>query len=165
MGQYAKYAKKAKKLSAKATRVIPAKSIVTAGWVRFKCRFGCDGYGQTLTCPPYSPSPEETKDLIADYKYALLIRGDEHVSISNIVAVLEKELFLDGYYKAVGMGAGPCQLCVKCPRSCRHPEKARPSMEACGIDVYSTVRANGFPIEVLKGPSCKGNYYGIVLIE
>lgn len=165
MKKYTKYAKRAKELGAKEAKGIPAKSIVTAEWVRFKCRFGCDGYGQTLTCPPYSPAPEETKRTLSDYEYALLIHGDEHTDVSEIVATLEKEIFLDGHYKALAMGAGPCQLCAKCPKFCRHPEEARPSMEACGIDVYSTVRANGFPIEVLKTPSCKGNYYGIVLIE
>ncbi|MCK9432273.1 MAG: DUF2284 domain-containing protein [Candidatus Omnitrophica bacterium] len=38
-------------------------------------------------------------------------------------------------------------------------------MEACGIDVYSTVKNNGYPIKVLKDGNCKGNYYGVVLIE
>jgi hypothetical protein len=38
-------------------------------------------------------------------------------------------------------------------------------MEACGIDVYATVRANGYPIKVVKTYDCKGNYYGVVLIE
>ena len=38
-------------------------------------------------------------------------------------------------------------------------------MEACGIDVYTTVRANGFPINVVKDSGCSENYYGLVLIE
>lgn len=38
-------------------------------------------------------------------------------------------------------------------------------MEACGIDVFTTVRANGFPIKVVKEPNCKANYYSLVLIE
>jgi hypothetical protein len=38
-------------------------------------------------------------------------------------------------------------------------------MEACGIDVFATVRANGFAIEVLRDESCRGNYYGLVLID
>lgn len=46
-----------------------------------------------------------------------------------------------------------------------HPEKARPSMEACGIDVYETARVNGYPINVLKDKSCTGNYFGLVLLE
>ncbi len=48
---------------------------------------------------------------------------------------------------------------------CVHPEEARPSMESCGIDVYVTVRNNGFFIEVLEDESCQPNRYAIVLIE
>jgi len=56
--------------------------------------------------------------------------------------------------------------CSACPgEGCRHPEKARPSMEACGIDVYATARGNGFPIEVVKDETDDQNYYGVVLIE
>jgi predicted metal-binding protein len=163
--KYDKYVKKAKKLKVRDAAIIPAGSVVTAEWVRLKCQFGCGGYGKTLTCPPYSPTPEQTRRMLADYRHGLLIHGDEHTHISEIVAELEREIFLDGYHKAFGMGSGPCDLCDRCPKSCRYPEKARPSMEASGIDVFSTVRANGFPIEVLKTETCEGNYYGLVLIE
>ncbi|MBL7084557.1 MAG: DUF2284 domain-containing protein [Candidatus Omnitrophica bacterium] len=165
MKKYAEYIKKAKRLKVKDAKIIPAKSIVTAEWVRRKCQFGCEGYGWRLTCPPYSPTPEQTRRMLTHYKYGLLVHGDEHTDISRIISVLERNIFLDGYQKAFAMGAGPCSLCVKCAKSCKHPEKARPAMEACGIDVFTTVRANGFPIEVLKTSSCKGNYYGVVLIE
>jgi len=61
------------------------------------------------------------------------------------------------------MGSGPCNLCDRCGKFCRYPSQARPSMEACGIDVFNTVRANGFAIEVLRTTSCEANYYGVVL--
>ena len=35
----------------------------------------------------------------------------------------------------------------------------------CGVDVYQTVRNNGFPIEVVTDRSCAQYYYGVVLIE
>jgi hypothetical protein len=38
-------------------------------------------------------------------------------------------------------------------------------MEACGIDVYATVRANGYPIAVVKDQGDDANYYGLVLVE
>jgi len=38
-------------------------------------------------------------------------------------------------------------------------------MEACGIDVSATVRANGYPIEAVKDCSFDADYYGLVLIE
>lgn len=165
MRRFAKYIKRAKELGAIEAKVISAKTIVVAEWVRMKCQFGCDGFGQSLTCPPYSPTPDLTRRMLTYYKYALLVHGDEYTDIHAIVPKLEREVFLCGYFKAFGMGAGPCQLCEKCAKSCRHPDKTRPSMEACGIDVYTTVRNNGFPIKVLKESSCKGNYYGLVLIE
>jgi len=165
MRGYTNYIKQAKDLGVKDAKIVPAKSIVTAEWVRLKCQFGCNGYGRKLTCPPYSPPPEQTRKMIAHYECGLLLHGDEYTDICNIVSTLEREIFLDGYHQAFGMGAGPCDLCEKCSKSCRYPDKARPSMEACGIDVFSTVRANGFPIEVLKTNTCKGNYYGMVLIE
>jgi len=160
-----KYIRRAKTLGARDAKLISAKTIVTAPWVRLKCRFGCDGYAGCLTCPPNSPTPEETRSVLGCYRHALLVHGDGKTAISEIIPVLEREIFLDGNFKAFGMGAGPCTLCPECAPSCRHPEQARPAMEACGIDVFSTARANGFPIQVLKGSACGGNYYGIVLID
>ncbi|PIV54238.1 hypothetical protein COS16_11505 [Candidatus Desantisbacteria bacterium CG02_land_8_20_14_3_00_49_13] len=165
MKQYTKYIKSAKQLGAKNAKVIRASSIKTAEWVRMKCQFGCDGYGHALTCPPNSPAPQQTKKMLGDYKYALLVHGGEWTDIRKAVAVLEREMFLDGFYKAFAMAAGPCNLCSRCPQHCAHPEKARPSMEACGIDVYRTAHNNGFPIKVAKTRNAKGNYYGVVLIE
>jgi len=165
MRKYAKYIKKVKELGAKEAKIISAKSIVTAEWVRLKCQFGCSEYGRKLTCPPHSPKPEQMREVITHYGYGLLLHCDEDTDISDIVAKLERQIFLDGHYKALGMGAGPCALCQSCAKFCRYPEEARPSMEACGIDVFTTARTNGFPIEVLKTTKCQGNYYGLVLIE
>jgi hypothetical protein len=38
-------------------------------------------------------------------------------------------------------------------------------MEACGIDVYATVRANGCPIEVVRDRAEIPNRYGLLLID
>jgi predicted metal-binding protein len=179
----ARYVRRAKALGAKDAKIIPAESVKTAAWVRLKCQFGCGGYAGRLTCPPYSPTPERTAEALACYERGLLVHGDEWTDIQEIVSALEREIFLDGYHKAFGMGSGPCSICASCPAGaghpprekavrkgalgsgCRYPERARPSMEACGIDVYATARLNGFPIEVLRSTGCAGNYYGLVLIE
>ena len=155
----------AKELGAKDAKIIPANTVVTAEWVRLKCQFGCGGYNRRLTCPPNSPTPEQTRKILSYYKYSLLIHTDETTEVNDIVPVIEKEVFFDGYFKALGLGAGPCELCDKCSKFCKHPREARPAMEACGIDVFSTVRAHGFPIETLITRDCEGNYYGLVLIE
>lgn len=165
MRRFTRYINRAGDLGAKGAKIIPVRSIVTAEWVRLKCQFGCGVYGRRLTCPPYSPQPEQTRRMLAHYGAGLLIHWDDYTVINDIVSALEREIFLDGYHRAFGMGAGPCNLCERCPKSCKYPEQARPSMEACGVDVFGTVRANGFPIEVLKTDNCKGDYYGLVLIE
>ena len=165
MEKFAKYVNKAKKLGAKDAKIITTDSVVIAEWVRLKCQFGCGGYGHSLTCPPYSPTPEQTEKILKDYTHALLIHGEEYTDIQEIVASLEREIFLDGNWKVFGLGSGPCELCTRCGKFCKYPRKARPAMEACGIDVYSTVRQNGFPLEVVKSRRCKANYYGMVLLE
>ncbi|MGQ9622011.1 MAG: DUF2284 domain-containing protein [Candidatus Caldatribacteriaceae bacterium] len=142
--------------------------VVTGEWVRLKCQYGCDGFNLCLTCPPYSPDPSKTRKILDSYHLAVLLwQPETWQNLRQICAELERELFLSGYYKAFAMPSGPCEFCDPCPQTypCRHPELARPSMEACGIDVYATVRKVGFPIEVAWDRTCRTNYYGLVLVE
>jgi predicted metal-binding protein len=48
--------------------------IAVADWVRFKCRYGCRAYGKHLCCPPYAPTPEEMRKVVAEYNTAILAR-------------------------------------------------------------------------------------------
>ncbi|HOW73797.1 MAG TPA: DUF2284 domain-containing protein [Phycisphaerae bacterium] len=159
--------KEAVSLGALDAKVILTRKVFTAAWVRWKCRFGCDGYGSSLLCPPQSPVPEETRRVLGEYKRAILIHCDSYTDVRPLIARLERAAFLGGFYKAFGFACGPCQLCPTCAfeKGCRHPEQARPAMEACGIDVFRTARAAGFPIEVVTSRSCKQNYYGLLLVE
>ncbi|NMC93498.1 MAG: DUF2284 domain-containing protein, partial [Syntrophorhabdus sp.] len=38
--------------------VIKTSAVFTAPWVRIKCQFGCPGFGETLCCPPHTPTPD-----------------------------------------------------------------------------------------------------------
>jgi predicted metal-binding protein len=100
------------------------------------------------------------------YRRAILFEGP-FGKVKRIAAAIERDVFLAGCYKAFGMGAGPCQLCRRCAfhEGCRHPDYARPAMEACGIDVFATVRRHGFPIEVVRSRSDPQHYYGLVLVD
>lgn len=161
-------------LGARESKIIFTREIIIKDWVRLKCKYGCGGYGERLTCPPYSPTPEETRRIISGYKRALLMRfrsceecGDSlAVNIHRVVADLEKEVFLSGYYAAFGMACGPCNLCEECNlKECRYPHLARPAMEACGIDVFATARKAGFEIEVLTSRDQIPTCYALLLIE
>ncbi len=160
-----KLCKIAIELGAREAKAIKAEDVVVADWVRLKCQYGCDGYGKSLTCPPYSPTPDQTRRILSCYKYAILVHFPQDSDIHRAMAKLEREAFLLGYYAAFAMVAGPCTLCDECSLDyCRHPELARPSMEACGIDVYSTVRRAGFNIHVLRSRDEKPTYYALLLV-
>jgi len=160
------FSARACELRAAEARVIDPASIATAAWVRLKCQFGCGAYNSSLCCPPYSPTPEQTRRVIDCYQRAVLIHCKPGVDVKELVATLEQEVFLAGYYKALALGCGPCRLCEKCDfNGCIHPDRARPAMEACGIDVFTTARANGFPIQVVTDRLCDQNYYGVVLVD
>lgn len=104
--------------------------------------------------------------MLDEYQRAILFESPGG-KVKEIAVTLERELFLAGHYKAFGLGAGPCPLCEACAfeEGCRHPDQARPAMEACGIDVFATVRKHGFTIEVVRQREDPQHYFGLVLIE
>jgi predicted metal-binding protein len=147
-------------------KFIDPKSVVIGYWTRFKCQYGCGAYGKSLCCPPNSPTPDETQKILFDYNVGLLVHYGGDVKVTKAIASIERDIFLMNYYKVISFGAGPCRLCKECSLSeCKVPKLARPSMEACGIDVYSTARNNGFPINVLTSKEENENCYGLLLIE
>lgn len=165
MKKYDEFRKKAEALGASKAKIIRTGSVVLADWVRWRCRYGCEKYGGRLTCPPSAPGPDETGKLLAGYRYGLLLRAVECRVIRRVAPLLEREIFLRGFYKAFALAAGPCSLCRSCAKICRHPETARPAMEACGIDVFATARRSGMRLEVLRNREAGQDCYGLVLIE
>lgn len=132
---------------ARDARLITSKAIHTAAWVAMKCRFGCGHYGKSLCCPPHAPTYLEMREVIKDYSYAVLLQCNTLEETTPLALELERALFKQGYHKALGLGAGKCELCADCTlEGCTHPGEARPSMEACGIDVMATVKASGIQI-------------------
>jgi len=161
-------ARQALELGVKGAKLIFTNQVFTGEWVRLKCQFGCDGYGQSLKCPPHSPPPATTRKALDDYDTAILLHlPKDWRQMQKIVATLEQEAFFMGYHKAFALGAGPCSLCDTCDLTypCKHHKEARPSMEACGIDVYRTARNAGLPIEVARDRDCATNYYGLLLVR
>jgi len=113
---------------------ISPEDIVVSQWVRFKCRYGCKGYGKHLGCPPYVPSPDDTRRMVDEYSSGLLLRfdgvpgrgefGPDDIPVdfhpwyadlirwvNGTVHLLEKTAFYDGFYKAFGFGGYPCIWC------------------------------------------------------
>ncbi len=160
------FLKRIYELGAKGAKIISPSEVEAGDWVRWKCQFGCGGYGSSLMCPPHTPKPEETRRMLNGYKRAILFESGSG-DTKEIAVQMEQEIFLSGFYKALGLGAGPCRLCRSCSfaEGCRHPDDARPSMEACGIDVFATARKHGFTINVVRTYKDPQHYFGLVLIE
>lgn len=147
-------------------KFIDVGTIKVSDWVRYKCQYGCGLYGKTYCCPPNSPTPDETRKIISDYTTGLLVQFKGDVRATKKIIEIEKYVFLKNYYKVISFGAGPCSMCKECPEAeCRIPANVRPSMEACGIDVYKTARDNGFPINVLTMKEEAETCYGLILVE
>jgi predicted metal-binding protein len=176
MAELRKYVKRALSMGMTKAKIISSSNVVVKNWVRIKCQYGCGGYGKRLTCPPYSPTPEYTQKMVDEYTKALLMQIEDispekemrmSRKLRSVVADLEREIFLDGYYKAFGMASGPCRLCRICisHKPCKYPYDARPAMEACGIDVYQTVRNSGFRLDVVREEDSCYTYNALILIE
>lgn len=158
---------------------IKAKDIVVAQWVRFRCMFGCPAYGKRGTCPPNVPSIDECRQMISEYDLGAVFRFEKKLDkpedrkvwskpIVSKLLELEREVFLSGYFKTFLISFDACGLCESCETDrtkCKDPKNARPGADAMGIDVYSTVRSIGYPIQVLKNYDEAMNRYAFLLIE
>lgn len=153
--------------------------IVVAQWVRMKCMFGCGDYGKNACCPPNVPSVAECERFFKEYKTAAIFRFEKQVEkpedrhewtkqVNAGLLQLERAVFLAGYEKVFLLfmdGCSFCAECVKVRESCKNPRQARPTGEALAIDVYTTVRKIGYPIQVCADYSHPMNRYAFLLIE
>ncbi len=153
--------------------------IVVAQWVRMKCTFGCDDYGQNASCPPNTPSVADCRRFFDEYTQAAIFHFEKRVdkpedrhpwskAINQELLKLERAVFLAGNQKAFLLLVTNCSLCSNCAgdrQECKHPESARPTGEGMAIDVFSTVRQVGYPIQVLSGYEQAMNRYAFLLIE
>ncbi len=73
-----------------------------------------------------------------------------------------------GFPYALGLIGGECMLCPECvgpcsDKACRHPFKARPSMEGVGIDVIKTSVNAGLPFDC--PPKTEVIWTGLILVD
>lgn len=158
---------------------IDPQDIVIGHWVRMKCMFGCGDYGVSAACPPNVPSVFECQQFFKEYRTAVIFHFEKTVGkpedrfewsreVNEGLVALEREIFLSGYQKAFALVIDNCTMCEECTgtrESCKNPRMARPTPEAMGIDVYTTVQKYDYPIHVLADFSEKMNRYAFLLIE
>ncbi len=103
---------------------------------------------------------------------------DAHRKVFEIAAFLESECFYKGYHLAMALASTDCRevFCNEEPscaalskgRACIHPYKARPSLQACGINPYRLAERVGWKLgkelssdDLVPTSTC---YVGLVLI-
>ena len=94
--------------------------------------------------------------------------GEAKKKLHEIVCRIESMCISEEYHFAAGFIGGSCPLCEECVGAksglpCRHPFKARPAMEAMGIDVMATVKRAG--ISLGFGQDEGRSWIGLVLID
>ena len=161
-------------------KIISASKVIVEDRVVLKCKVGCNHYGKTLACPPYTPSAEEFKKIVNEYSYAMFMKfkstaeaqsevlkklmvaetdtsvpkeirekatkfwadwKNDKRKMLQCVVDLEKAAMNKGYSLAISFVSGHCQLCEKCnteTKICAHPNLARWSEDAVGVNVKKT---------------------------
>jgi len=174
MADLERYQQQALELGASAAQIIAANNVVIDDRVRLKCAVPrCHLYGESANCPPYTPAPEEMRRILSNYAYGVIFKHNvepvadfahgeqwhrghmkQQRKSSDVASGIEALAYNDGYYFAVGFGAGGCkttfcggQICGFLDSGrCRFPLRSRPSMEAVGIDVFKTITQIGWDV-------------------
>ena len=180
--------KTAKDSGASDALYIDVDDIIVDDRVRLKCFVPlCKHYGD-LVCPPNVPTPDEFRRYLKSYRFALLLSTEylnppkppsladsdlvskeirkKSVDLSDILLKLEAASLQKGYRFAAGFTGGSCHYCDDCVKTggeCKTPYKARPSMEAVGVDVVGTLQNVDVSLEFPV--SDKVQWWGLLLVD
>src|SRR5512139_3003099 len=160
-------------------RWLDPRKIVVAHWPRLKCLYGCGEYGRTAACPPNVPPVDECAAFFREYRRAAVFHFEKSVAkpedrfawtrrVNLKLVKLEREVFLAGHEKAFLLFMDSCNICPECAGergACLQPRLARPTPEALAVDVFATVRALGYPIDVLSRRDQPMNRYAFLLVD
>ncbi len=163
---------------AKKAAVITAEDIVLDASFRDICaKNSCAQYGRCWMCPPDIGEIETLMAEVRKYGHGLLyqtigeledsfdVEGMDEAAKAHVVVGQRLEAFLMLILgKHLHLSCGGCRICERCAKldglPCRDPERAMPSMEGYGIDVYSTCKPT--ELKYINGQNTV-TYFGIVL--
>jgi predicted metal-binding protein len=113
----------------------------------------CGSYDANHMCPPRIGSLEEIAVRLQGFSQGVLLQYSRPLDVANdregvirtklefhhLILRLERRLKKRGATHLWDLIGGNCELCRTCTavedRPCRHPERARTSLEAIGVDV------------------------------
>ncbi|MEW6615710.1 MAG: DUF2284 domain-containing protein [Thermodesulfobacteriota bacterium] len=136
----------------------------------------CDGYGQTINCPPHVMKPDRFREYIGQYKLALVFKldvpteillTDDRLDVARIIhetaATIEQFAINDGHTNSKGLAAGSCKRifcsgydeCCALNEGvyCRFPDLARPSLSGLGVNFFKLSKVLGWQISKITKDS------------
>jgi len=140
----------------------------------------CGGYGACYMCPPDIGPIDELIAKAKQYPFALMYQNvyeiedsfdiegmfeakKNHHRISQKIHEAAKTLLKEEFLHLEAGGCGMCERCAKRDHlPCRFPEKALPSLEGYGIDVYNTALNAG--LKYVNGQNTI-TYFGMLLLK
>ncbi len=150
--------------------------------VRRMCeKNACGSLGKNWQCPPHVGTLKENAAVTKSYQHGVLVQcvggledsydiegmgrlQTEHQQrLRKIAGKLRDE---NGVTRVFVLGAGPCDVCLRCTildnEPCRLPDSIMPSVEAYGMNVMEVVQSCG--LSYING-SDTVSYVGIVLYD
>ena len=64
----------ARRLGAVEAKITGSNKVVVEDRVLLKCRTGCDSYGKKFLCPPLTPTPDEFRKMLKEYRKVLIVK-------------------------------------------------------------------------------------------
>lgn len=115
----------------------------------------CGNYNKSWRCPPHVGTLEELRAACLAYPEALVYTTkhaiEDSFDIEGMFRAKQEHDRVDERIRPVlpkgsrMLGAGACNVCKTCafPKPCRYPDRARTSVEACGIHVVDLAAQTG----------------------
>jgi predicted metal-binding protein len=121
----------------------------------------CGSYNANHMCPPRIGSLEEAEAALQGFTRGVLLQYSRRMDVAHdledvigtklefhrLILRLERRLEKRGITGVWGLIGGDCGLCRTCTaiddKPCRHPDKARTSLEAIGVDVMGLLERLG----------------------
>ncbi|MCB2185683.1 MAG: DUF2284 domain-containing protein [Deltaproteobacteria bacterium] len=165
--KYKPLEEKAMALGAGDAKLMDTKDVAFDPRSYLKCRFGCNRWGKYWTCPPnLNLGPETFHEAFDRYSTALVVSAPDPKKSQEITLELEKLAMLE-HGSMFAMALVLCVMCDECafPEPCRFPHKARPSMDAYGMDIGATVAPLGMEVKFDQDGKLLPSWYSMVLLD
>ncbi len=164
--------------AAKAAYITADQIVMSADFRKICEENGCGMFGRCWMCPPHIGNIDELMAQVRSFPKAMLYQsireiedsfdiegmfeaGYKHAQLSQKI---HQQVMADDSIEILHLSCGGCRLCETCAKAsdepCRFPDKALPSLEGYGIDVYHTCKDT--PLNYINGQNTV-TYFGMVL--